>query len=63
MLRMLFSRLGDPHIGSPNAYSFNVPTVRGSGAVTIERGSRTRAEKATFFQLGACAPDARGAAR
>ncbi|NKX49170.1 excinuclease ABC subunit UvrA, partial [Arthrobacter deserti] len=38
MLRILFSRLGQPHIGSPNAYSFNVPSVRASGAITIERG-------------------------
>src|SRR3989454_4764577 len=39
MLRILFSRLGKPHIGSPNAYSFNVPSVRASGAITIERGA------------------------
>src|ERR1700682_5434305 len=39
MLRVLFSRLGQPHIGSPNAFSFNVPSVRGSGAITIERGA------------------------
>src|SRR5436309_15473831 len=38
MLRVLFSRLGKPHIGSSNAYSFNVPSVRGSGAATIDRG-------------------------
>src|SRR5579872_4709443 len=38
MLRILFSRLGQPHIGSPQAYSFNVPSVKGAGAVTIERG-------------------------
>src|SRR5215213_3458965 len=38
MLRVLFSRLGKPHIGSPNAYSFNVPSVTASGAITIERG-------------------------
>jgi excinuclease UvrABC ATPase subunit len=60
MLRMLFSRIGDPHIGSPNAYSFNVPTVRGSGAVTVERGARTRAERATFFQLGGMCPRCEG---
>ena len=36
MLRILFSRLGRPHIGSPNAYSFNVPSVRGSGAITVK---------------------------
>jgi len=38
MLRILFSRLGQPHIGSPNAFSFNVPSVRASGTITIERG-------------------------
>src|SRR5574341_2114458 len=38
MLRILFSRLGRPRIGSPNAYSFNVPSVRGAGAITVERG-------------------------
>jgi excinuclease UvrABC ATPase subunit len=48
MLRIVFSRLGQPHIGSPNAYSFNVPSVKASGAITIERGSRTKTEKATF---------------
>src|SRR5690242_7407142 len=36
MLRILFSRLGQPHVGSPQAFSFNVPTVRGGGAATIE---------------------------
>src|SRR5687767_15553122 len=39
MLRVLFSRLGTPHIGSSNAFAFNVPSVRGSGAITIERGA------------------------
>ncbi len=49
MLRILFSRLGQPHIGSPNAYSFNVPSVKASGAITVERGAgKTRTEKATF---------------
>src|ERR1700712_1168171 len=38
MLRILFSRLGQPHIGSPNAFSFNVASVRASGAITVERG-------------------------
>ena len=51
MLRILFSRLGQPHIGSPNAYSFNVPSVKASGAITIERGGKTKAEKATFKRL------------
>ena len=39
MLRILFSRLGQPHIGSPNAFAFNVPSVRASGAITVERGA------------------------
>src|SRR2546423_10764423 len=38
MLRILFSRLGKPHIGSPNAYSFNVPSVKASGSISIEKG-------------------------
>src|SRR5881398_2329372 len=41
MLRILFSRLGEPHVGSPNAYSFNMPSVSGAGAVTFERGGTT----------------------
>ena len=60
MLRILFSRLGHPHIGSPNAYSFNVPSVRASGAITIERGGKTRAEKATFNRLGGMCPRCEG---
>src|ERR671927_624570 len=48
MLRILFSRLGQPHIGPPNAYSFNVPSVKATGAITVERGQgRTMAQKAT----------------
>ena len=61
MLRILFSRLGRPHIGSPNAYSFNVPSVRASGAITVERGNRTKAEKATFHRLGGMCPRCEGA--
>ncbi|WP_127127611.1 excinuclease ABC subunit UvrA [Georgenia sp. SYP-B2076] len=60
LLRILFSRLGDPHIGSPNAYSFNIPTVRASGAITVERGNRTKAEKATFNRLGGMCPRCEG---
>ncbi|MFC6091287.1 ATP-binding cassette domain-containing protein [Saccharothrix lopnurensis] len=52
MLRILFSRLGRPHIGSPNAFSFNVATVRASGAITVERGAATKAVKATFTRVG-----------
>jgi excinuclease UvrABC ATPase subunit len=60
MLRILFSRLGDPHIGSPNAYSFNVPSVRASGAITVEKGGKTKAEKATFNRLGGMCPRCEG---
>jgi excinuclease UvrABC ATPase subunit len=60
MLRILFSRLGKPHIGPPNAYSFNVPSVRASGAITVERGGRTKAEKATFTRLGGMCPRCEG---
>jgi excinuclease UvrABC ATPase subunit len=60
MLRILFSRLGQPHIGSPNAYSFNVPSVRGSGAITVERGAKTKTEKATFTRLGGMCPRCEG---
>lgn len=52
MLRILFSRLGKPHIGPPSAYSFNTASVRASGAITVERGGRTKAEKATFQRTG-----------
>ena len=60
MLRILFSRLGQPHVGSPNAYSFNVPSVRASGGITIERGGKTRTEKATFNRLGGMCPRCEG---
>ncbi len=61
MLRILFSRLGKPHVGSPNAYSFNVPSVRASGAITVERGAgKTKTEKATFTRLGGMCPRCEG---
>jgi excinuclease UvrABC ATPase subunit len=61
MLRILFSRLGQPHIGSPNAYSFNVPSVKASGAITVERGEgKTKTEKATFNRLGGMCPRCEG---
>lgn len=52
MLRILFSRLGKPHIGPPSAYSFNTASVRATGAITVERGNKTKAEKATFQRTG-----------
>jgi excinuclease UvrABC ATPase subunit len=60
LLRILFSRLGDPHIGSPNAYSFNVPSVSASGSITVERGGRTKSEKASFHRLGGMCPRCEG---
>ncbi|MHB1064580.1 MAG: ATP-binding cassette domain-containing protein [Georgenia sp.] len=60
LLRILFSRVADPHIGPPNAYSFNVPSVTASGAITVERGGRTKAERATFNQLGGMCPRCEG---
>jgi excinuclease UvrABC ATPase subunit len=59
MLRILFSRLGKPHIGSPNAYSFNVPSVRASGAITVERGNK-KTVRATFNRLGGMCPRCEG---
>lgn len=53
MLRILFSRLGKPHIGPPSAYSFNTASVRASGGITVERGaSKTKTVKATFNRTG-----------
>jgi excinuclease UvrABC ATPase subunit len=60
MLRILFSRLGNPHIGPPSAYAFNVPSVRASGAITIERGDKTSAQKATFTRTGGMCPRCEG---
>src|SRR3954465_6227879 len=60
MLRILFSRLAQPHLGSPNAYSFNLPSVRASGAITVERGAKTKTEKATFTRLGGMCPRCEG---
>jgi len=51
MLRILFSRLGQPHIGSPNAFAFNVPSVRASGAITVERGAG-KTVRQTFTRTG-----------
>src|SRR5579871_625039 len=59
MLRILFSRLGQPHIGSSNAFSFNVPSVRASGAMTIERGN-TKTVRKTFTRLGGMCPRCEG---
>src|SRR3954468_5112309 len=60
MLRILFSRLGRPHIGSPGAFSFNVASVHGSGGITVERGDRTRTEKRSFSRVGGMCPRCEG---
>ncbi len=59
MLRILFSRLGQPHIGPPGAFSFNVPSVHASGAITVERGN-SRAQKVTFNRTGGMCPRCEG---
>jgi excinuclease UvrABC ATPase subunit len=59
MLRILFSRLGQPHIGSPNAFSFNLPSVRASGAITIERGA-AKTVRQTFTRAGGMCPRCEG---
>lgn len=63
MLRILFSRVGDPHVGPPNAFSFNVPSVTASGAITVQKGGRTKAEKATFNRPGGMCPACEGMGR
>ena len=59
MLRILFSRLGQPHVGSPNAFSFNVPSVRAKGAITIERGEGRTVAK-SFTRAGGMCPRCEG---
>ncbi|MFI9307281.1 ATP-binding cassette domain-containing protein [Streptomyces triculaminicus] len=59
MLRILFSRLGKPHIGPPSAYAFNVPSVRASGAITVERGNK-KTVKATYTRTGGMCPRCEG---
>ncbi|MFT4038238.1 MAG: excinuclease ABC subunit UvrA, partial [Thermomicrobiales bacterium] len=60
MLRILFSRLGQPHIGSPQAYSFNVASAHGVGALTVERGGASKPEKKTFTITGGMCPRCEG---
>jgi excinuclease ABC A subunit len=60
MLRILFSRLGKPHVGSPGAFSFNVPSVRASGEMTIERGGAGKTVTRTFTRTGGMCPRCEG---
>ena len=60
MLRILFSRLAKPHIGSPGAYSFNVASAHGSGGITVERGDKTITKSASFSRTGGMCPRCEG---
>ncbi|RGE21147.1 excinuclease ABC subunit UvrA [Leucobacter sp. wl10] len=60
MLRIVFSRLGRPRIGSPNAFSFNVASVSGAGAVTMERGGKQVKERRSFEVLGGMCSNCEG---
>jgi excinuclease UvrABC ATPase subunit len=60
MLRILFSRLGQPHIGSPKAFSFNVASISGAGAVAFERGGKTVKERRSFSITGGMCPRCEG---
>jgi excinuclease UvrABC ATPase subunit len=60
LLRILFSRLGEPHVGPPSAFSFNVASVTASGAITVERGQKTKTEKASFTRTGGMCPRCEG---
>ncbi len=60
MLRILFSRLGKPHVGSPGAFSFNVPSVRAKGAITVERGANSKTVAASFSRTGGMCPRCEG---
>jgi excinuclease UvrABC ATPase subunit len=59
LLRILFSRLGDPQIGSPQAFSFNVPSVRASGEITVEKGGK-KTKKVGFSRAGGMCPECEG---
>jgi excinuclease UvrABC ATPase subunit len=63
MLRIVFSRLGQPHIGSPQAFSFNVASISGAGAVSIERGGQTVKERRSFSITGGMCPRCEGMGR
>jgi len=60
MLRILFSRLGKPHIGPPGAFAFNVPSVSAAGAITVERGAKTKTVKESFNRIGGMCPRCEG---
>ena len=59
-LRTLYSKLAEPHVGGPGAFSFNVPSVTAAGAMTVQKGARTIAEKTTFSRVGGMCPRCEG---
>src|SRR5687768_6057869 len=64
LLRILFSRLGSPHVGAPQAFAFNVPSVSASGAIKVDKGAgKTKAQKVTFNRLGGMCPTCEGMGR
>lgn len=60
LLRILFSRIAEPHIGSPQAYSFNVPSASGAGAVKVQRGDKTISQRKAFSVTGGMCPRCEG---
>ena len=60
LLRILFSRLGQPHIGSPQAYSFNVPSASGVGQIKVDKGAATTAQKRSYSITGGMCPRCEG---
>jgi excinuclease UvrABC ATPase subunit len=62
MLRIVFSRLGKPHIGSPKAFAFNIPSVKASGVIAVERGSK-KTVKRSFSVTGGMCPRCEGMGR
>jgi excinuclease UvrABC ATPase subunit len=60
MLRIVFSRLGQPHIGGPQAFAFNVPSARGAGAIVVERGGKPKSERREFSITGGMCPRCEG---
>ena len=64
MLRILFSRLGRPYIGPPNAFSFNVASVTATGSIKVEKGAKAdQREKVTFSRAGGMCPHCEGLGR
>ena len=59
-LRTLFARLAEPNLGSTNAYSFNVATLSGKGAVTIDKGEGKQVERKSFSVNGGMCPHCEG---